>query len=224
MPVTEFVVLSLTKPVTSDSPTLPETVIQHLKEAKAVLESASGYGFRYFQQVEDPSKVYILGLWDSVTAHTTFIASPENQRLLELLKDEIFFTGERKITLWHLEGDVFALDPSSGLKSVFTAPVISCNRHFVSTDRRVEFVTKFQEVRSILEDYTKPFNVVGGWRIEKEEVEGKEREELVLFSGFDSVDNHMVFAETEPFTKYREIVALVQGFDLNHFTAIEELL
>lgn len=223
MPVTEFAVLSLSKPVTSDNSTLPKAIIQNLKQAKAVLEYASGYGFHYFQQIEDPSRVYTLGLWDSVAAHTAFIASPENQRLLELFKDDLCWTGERKISLWHLEGDIFTLDPSSGLKSVFTAPVVSCNRHFVSVDKKDGFVTKFQEVRDILEDYTKPLNIVGGWRIEKEEFEGQEREEWSLFSGFSSVNHHMAFAETELFTKYKEIVAFVQGFDVKHLKAIEEL-
>lgn len=223
MPVTEFAVLSLIKPVPRDHPTLPGAFIQKLKKAKAVLESASGYKFRYFQQIEDPSRVYTLGLWDSVAAHDTFRASPENQELLELVKDDIFLTGEKKITLWHLEGDMFAVDPSSGFKSVFTAPVISYNRHFVATDKKEEFVAKFQEVRGILEAYTEPLGVVGGWRIEKEEVDGKERDEWTLFSGFDSVDDHMAFAQTEPFMKYREIVAFVQSFEVKHLKAIEEL-
>jgi heme-degrading monooxygenase HmoA len=223
MPVSEFAVIPLTQPITQDYPALPKTLIQNLKYAKEVLESASGYGFRYFQQIEDPSLIYILGLWDSVAAHDGFVASPENQRLLELFKNDISMTGDRKMTLWHLEGDIFALNPSSALKSVFTVPAISINRHSVPAEKKEGFVNKFQEVRDILEDYAKPFKVVGGWRIEKEEVNGKEREEWALFSGFNSVDHHMAFANTDPFQKYREIVGFVEGFDVKHLKTIEEL-
>ena len=223
MVVTEFAVFPLARPITKDNPTLAVDLIKNLKQAKAVLESVSGYRFRYFQQIEDPSIIYIMGLWDSVAAHDAFLASPENQKLLELFKDDLRWTGDRMITLWHLEGDVFALDPSSDLKSVFTAPTISCNRHFVPTEKKVEFASKFKEVRGVLEDYSKPFKAIGGWRIEKEQVDGKEREEWALFSGFDSVDHHMAFAKTKPFEKYREIVGCVEGFEVKHLRAIEGL-
>jgi quinol monooxygenase YgiN len=223
MVFTEFAVLPLAQPITKDSPALPKDLIENLKQTKAILESVSGYRFRYFQQIEDPSIIYITGLWGSVAAHDKFLASPENQKLLELFKDDLSWTGDRMITLWHLEGDIFALDPSSGLKSVFTAPTISCNRHFVPAEKKEGFVSKFEEVKGILEDYTKPFNVIGGWRIEKEKIDGKEREEWTLFSAFDSVDHHMAFATTEPFRKYREIVDFVEGFEVKHLKAIEVL-
>jgi heme-degrading monooxygenase HmoA len=223
MVVTEFAVFPLARSVTRGNPVLPDVLIENLKQAKAALESVSGYGFRYFQQIEDPSTIYITGLWDSVAAHDTFLASPKNKELLELFKDDLSWVGDRMLTLWHLEGDVFNLDPSNGLKSVFTAPIISCNRHFVPREKKEGFVSKFEEVRGILEDYTKPFKVIGGWRIEKEEVDGREREEWALFSGFDSVDHHMAFAKTEVFQRYREIVAFVEGFEVKHFKAIESL-
>ena len=58
---------------------------------------------------------------------------------------------------------------------MFTAPTISCNRHFVPAEKEEGFVSKFEEVRGILEGYTNPFKVIGGWRIEKEKMDGKER-------------------------------------------------
>ena len=136
MPVSEIAVLPLSQPITKDNPTLPEPIIQKLKQAKEVLETGSGYPFRIFQQIEDPSTVYILGLWDSVAAHTTFLASPENTGLLELFKDDISFIGDRPLTMWHLEGDFFALDPSSGLKLVFKASAISYTRHFIPAEKK----------------------------------------------------------------------------------------
>ena len=55
---------------------------------------------------------------------------------------------------------------------------------------------------------------MGGWRIEKED---GEKEEWVLFSSLESVDNHMEFA------KYREIVDFVSGFEVKHLRAVEGL-
>ncbi|KIM99324.1 hypothetical protein OIDMADRAFT_181654 [Oidiodendron maius Zn] len=223
MPISEITVLPLTQAIAKGNPTLPESVIQSLTEAKVICEAASGYAFRIFQQIEDPSLLYIIGLWDSADAHNIFLSAPENQKLLSLFKNNINFEGDRGLTTWHLDEDVFTVDPSSGLKSAFTAPAISYNRHFVSADKREAFISKFLDVKGILEDYTKPLKVIGGWRIEKEEANGKEREEWVLFSGFNSVDHHMAFAKTEPFEKYKQIAGFVEGFEVRHLKAIEGL-
>ena len=94
MTVTELAILPLTHPLTKDSPTLPNALIQKLVTAKSVLEAASGYSFNYFQQVEEPSIIYILGSWDSVDAHGAFLPSRENQNLLQLFKEDIFMSGE----------------------------------------------------------------------------------------------------------------------------------
>jgi heme-degrading monooxygenase HmoA len=222
MTVTELAILPLTHTLTKESPTLPSFLIQKLLTTKSVLETASGHHFHYFQQVEDPSIIYILGSWDSVTAHGSFLPSPENQKLLELFKDDIIMPGEggTGIAMWHLNSDVFSLDHSTGLKSVFTSPTISLNRHFVPASKKAAFESKFSDVRGLLEDFTNPYKVVGGWRIEKE---SEEKEEWALFSGFESVDHHMAFAKTEEFEKYREIVGFVEGFEVRHLRVIEGL-
>jgi hypothetical protein len=94
MTVTELAILPLTHPLTKESHFLPSSLIQKLLTAKSVLETASGHSFYYFQQIEDPSIIYILGAWDSVTAHHTFLPSSENQKLLELFKDDIVMSGD----------------------------------------------------------------------------------------------------------------------------------
>jgi heme-degrading monooxygenase HmoA len=221
MPVTEFAILPLTRSLTKDNPTLPETLIDKLRIAKTVLEQASKYKFHYFQQIEDPSIVYIIGKWDSPEAHYAFLPSAENQKLLELFKEDIIMDGEdeeKKMQMWHLDNDVFAV--ASNTEWVFNAPVISCNRHFVPKEQKSDFIEQFNEVKGILEEFTKPYGVVGGWRIEKE---AEEKEEWVLYSGFESVDNHMQFAKTGGFEKYREIVRFVAGFQLKHLRAIKGL-
>lgn len=102
-----------------------------------------------------------------------------------MFKDDIIVEGKdgETMTMWHLDADIFS-GGDEGDKSVFTAPVISLNRHFVPGDKKAGFVKKFDEAKGLLEDFTTPYQVVGGWRMEKEE-EGKE--EWCLFSGFESV-------------------------------------
>ncbi|RDW64826.1 hypothetical protein BP6252_10477 [Coleophoma cylindrospora] len=208
MTVTEFAILPLR---TTQTTPLPSSLLAKFKTAKEVLEKASGFTFYFLQQVEDPSTVYILGSWPSVAAHHVFLPSPENQVLLELLEDTVTAS---EIQLWHLEADI--LKTSEGKQPILDAPTISCNRHFVPSEKRAGFSEKMAEVKPLLEGYTRPYDVQGGWRIEKEVVQGNERDEWVLFSGFEDVDHHMAFAKTDEFAKYREIVEFVEGFEVKH--------
>jgi len=221
MTVTELAIIPLTHNLTKENSNLPESLKQKFISAKLVLEKASGHKFYFFQQVEDPSIIYILGSWESPQAHATFLPSAENQQLLELFQDDIIAEEKdgKKVVMWHLDADVFSA-VNEGDKSVFTAPVISLNRHFVPEDKQAGFIKKFDEVKGLLEDFTKPYQVVGEWRIEKE-AEGKE--EWDLFSGFESVENHHEFAKTEGFARYREIVEFVEGFEVRHLRRVEGL-
>jgi len=221
MPVTELAIIPLNRNLTQETPNLPASLKQKFLSAKLVLEKASGQKFYSFQQVEDPSIIYILGSWESPQAHATFLPSAENQKLLQMFKDDIIVEGKdgETMTMWHLDADIFS-GGDEGDKSVFTAPVISLNRHFVPGDKKAGFVKKFDEAKGLLEDFTTPYQVVGGWRMEKEE-EGKE--EWCLFSGFESVEKHHEFAKTEGFARYREIVEFVEGFEVRHLRGVEGL-
>jgi heme-degrading monooxygenase HmoA len=97
-------------------------------------------------------------------------------------------------------------------------PVISVNRHFVKHGQRDAFLKQFEHVKPLLQDYTKPRDVAGGWRIEKET---EDKEEWVLFSGFDSVEHHIGFSKTDEFQTYRSIVEYVDGFEAKHMKRLE---
>jgi hypothetical protein len=92
----------------------------------------------------------------------------------------------------------------------------------ISSRRRRKLASTRNSAKSegLLEDFTKPYGVVGGWRIERED---EEKEEWVLFSGFESVDNHIEFAKTKGFEKYREIMGFVSGFEVKHLRAFKAL-
>ncbi|KAH6673195.1 hypothetical protein B0J14DRAFT_592708 [Halenospora varia] len=216
MTVTEFAILPL-NPITYPPDTLslesplPTALTQKLHQAQQTLQTASAHGFHFFRQVEDTSKLYILGAWDSVAAHETFLPSKENIELLDLLQDDVVIEG---IVMYHLDIDIFSVPPSQ--KAVITAPTISLNRHFIasSPSSRSSFLDKFSEIQHHLVNYTTPYQVIGGWRIEKEEglERGKERQEFVLFSGFESV---------EGFEEYSGIKGCVEGFEVRHLRALK---
>ncbi|RFU34616.1 hypothetical protein B7463_g1699, partial [Scytalidium lignicola] len=212
MTVTELAILPLSTP--PENGILPSGFLDKLSTAKKVLDNASGYNFHFFQQVEDPSLVYIIGRWSSVAAHDVFLPSDENKRLLELLKDDITISS---VIMYHLDVDVYNMIGEADKKNVSEAPTISCNRHFVPAAKKEGFIEQFQKIKGLLQDFTNPFKVVGGWRIEKE---SEEKEEWVLFSGFDSVAHHYEFPKTEEFVKYREIIGFVDGFEVKHLKSI----
>lgn len=218
MPVTELAILPLTHALTKeDTSSLPNSLIPKLRTAKSVLETASGHPFHYFQQVEDPSILYLVGKWESVAAHAAFLPSADNRRLLALLKDDIVMESddaEKKMAMWHLDTDVFCFDGSESVKSVFTAKTIRLDQYFVPKEKNAVFAERLGEVRGLLESFTKPYQVVGGWRIEKEE-EAKEEWELFLI--LENVEHPFEFPE------FKEILACVERLDVRHLRAIEGL-
>ncbi|KAH7336528.1 hypothetical protein BKA65DRAFT_563654 [Rhexocercosporidium sp. MPI-PUGE-AT-0058] len=87
--------------------TIPDNIFVKLRTSHEVLERVSGHRFRFFQQIQDPSIIHIVGKWDSTEAHAAFIASPENQRLLELFGDDVRTEGSMPMEMYHLDTDVF---------------------------------------------------------------------------------------------------------------------
>lgn len=90
--------------------------------------------------------------------------------------------------MWHLNNNIF-LDQSPSNPVLAPAPTIALGRHFVSKDKKDAFDQKFSEVQCLLEGFTTPYQIVGGWRIEKE---SDETEEWALFSGWEDVDHQYV--------------------------------
>jgi quinol monooxygenase YgiN len=116
MAVTELALLKL-----KNGGTLTQDVKAQLKKAQVAMESYSGGGrkFHYLQQVEDPTCIYVLGEWESLSQHYDgFIPSKANQDLLEALKDELDVGW-----LSHLDVPVSKIQ--------LDAPVLSIGRHMI---------------------------------------------------------------------------------------------
>jgi quinol monooxygenase YgiN len=119
MPVTEFAILPLTHALTKGTLALPSTIIQKLKIAKSVLEEASNYEFRFFQQIEDLSVIYIIGKWDSPEAHYAFLPSSKNQDLLKLFEKDVHIeeVDGKNMQMWHIDHDMFNVPANANVFS-----------------------------------------------------------------------------------------------------------
>jgi hypothetical protein len=121
---------------------------------------------------------------------------------------------ERSDVPYHLELDADATPLP------LNTPAISFNRHFIRHGQRDAFQKRFEDVKPLLQNYTKPRAVAGGWRIEKE---AEDKEEWDLFSGFESVEHYIGFSKTDEFQKYRSLVEYVDSFEVKHMKHLEDL-
>ncbi|TVY43332.1 hypothetical protein LOCC1_G004697, partial [Lachnellula occidentalis] len=195
-------------------PPLSEDLLDKLSTAQSVL-SSSGHPFHFYQQIEDPSFLYIIGTWDSPATHAQFLPSAPNQQLLASLTP---FISLSEILMYHIDTDISA--PVPGKKGVLEAQTISLNRHFVEAGKKGAFGERCGEVKRVLEGYTEPFCVVGGWRIEKD-VEKEGQEEWVLLSGFESAEHYSAFAETKGTKVYEGIAGIAGAFEVRHLRRLE---
>ncbi|KAG8990490.1 hypothetical protein FRB94_013354 [Tulasnella sp. JGI-2019a] len=212
MPVLEFAILHLLSPTSTTPQPLPSELRTNLRRHHDIQSEASKHPVIHLRQLEDPKILYVIGMWDSVEAHATHIQGKANQELVESMKEQVDLAN---MVYFHLDVES-AADVWKGLP--LNAPAISINRHNVKPGKREEFKATFDEVKHLLEEYTQPRGILGGWRIEKET---PEKDEWVLFSGFDSVDHRFGFAKTEVFERYRAIAQFCEGFALKHATQFE---
>ncbi|KAJ5611201.1 hypothetical protein N7510_007920 [Penicillium lagena] len=173
-----------------------------LRQAKEAQAEWSGYPVQFALQIEDPAFFYLLGGWKSVATHRgEWVPSEINQRLLGQLKDDIVVEW-----MFHLE-----IDPATSTIPL-NAPVIAISRYFVEPSKKADFDRAFKAGSPYLGTHTAPFSYSGGWRIDKE----GDNEEFVLFSGWNKVEDHFGFAETEGFKEFGKIKDAIKAAEIKH--------
>jgi heme-degrading monooxygenase HmoA len=208
MTITEIALLLLSSGITLDNTDLRS----NLSLAKKTMDHFTGYNFYYMQQIEDPAYIYIIGEWDSLDQHMKgFIPGPDNQALLEDLKDLLTVTWLEHIDASHAELPLPKDERRKG-QALRGEMVWSIGRHFVKSGEKDAFKETFEENKQYLQEYVTEGRVSGGWRVDKEE--GKE--EYVLFSPWKSVEQHMGFGKTEGFQKYGRIRKHIDGAEIKH--------
>lgn len=190
------------QPDTSLSSVLPK-----FKHAKEVMEKySSGHSFYFLQQLEDPSILYIQGAWPSVEFHREqFLPSPENQQVLRELKDDLTVEW-----MFHIDMDAE--------KIPIHAHTLAVVRHIIKPGEKDAFKQKFEENVPYLSKVVDG-KLAGGWRIDKD---NSEEEEWVLFTHWNSREEHAAFGNTEGFMHYGKIRDhLTDGTEVRHAKVID---
>lgn len=179
------------------------------------MEEASGYKFHYFHCQEDPEIIFILGAWPSVDFHMQeFIPGQSNQEMLALLKDQITVEW-----MFHLDIDqtTIPLPVDRGFMAIV--------RHFIKDGDKTSFESTFRDNRSEMDSFIGGADrVVGGFRIDQgfdPSMECDKGDEFVLFTAWDSEEQHFAFAKTEGFEKYGQIRNHISGAEISHAAVLE---
>jgi quinol monooxygenase YgiN len=166
MTITEIALLRLAPNITIDNANLRSK----LAHAKMVMQNYTKHTFYYFQQVEDPSLIYILGEWDSLDQHTDhFIPSQENQEVLQSLEGILTVEWLQHIDASHADLPLPKTDVEKDTARSGEV-LLGVARHFVKDGERADFQ------RFLLRDYVAR-GELGGWRLDKQD----DQEEWVLF-------------------------------------------
>jgi hypothetical protein len=205
MPVTELANFHLKNNKGLDALENEDTKTAFLIATKKQAADA-GYPVYIFTQVEDPSHIYLLGGWDSVEAHVEkWIPSEENQKLLASVQD-----GLDVVWVHHIDIDPVANENGSGVP--LSAPVIAIGRFFLQGSKKASFQDDFSANKHYLEAFTAPKSFGAGWRLDSE----GSGEEFVVFSGWDTIEDHGKFAASDGFKDFEKIKAYLDGTDIKH--------
>jgi hypothetical protein len=195
MTVTEIALLHL-RSGKSISPSLAGNLLK----AQEAQEEYSKYPVRFFSQVDDPSYIYLLGGWDSVTQHMEkWIPSSTNQTLLELLKDEID-------VLWMFHVDVDCEE------ILIDVPNVTIGRYLLEDGGKDSFQETSDATNRYVSEFSSPRPFQGGRRIDKED----NKEEFVLFMDRDDVAHHMSCTGLEGFHGFPTLRDPMDSVEIRH--------
>lgn len=221
MPVTELALLHLT----SNPPNL-RPILTKLKFAATKQASFSGYPVSLLHCVEDPTDIYLVGGWESVSQHMeVWIPGETNQELMAGLNGDVdvwwmFHVGVKPEEVRGVVGS--AGEPGSG------NGVVAMGRYFASD--RMGFEKVYHVGVGALEEKVKGGNtgIAGGWRedagfeadVQADGGEAREnrafKNEFVLFTAWGSAQEHFGFAKTEGFKKWAGIKDFMSGAEIRH--------
>ncbi|KAL4895399.1 hypothetical protein BDV59DRAFT_173830 [Aspergillus ambiguus] len=185
MAVTELAILHL-KNAKEISPEIKSTLVS----GASAQASFSRYPVRLYTQIEDPSYIYLLGGWDSVSQHMDeWIPSPTNQNVMSALLNEMEVFG-----MFHIDAE-----PQSEERNISRdAPIMTLKRYIVEEAKKAEFGTAFTQLKDSLEDHTAPRTLRCGWRIDYP----KDRNgmfEFIFLSDGENIGERLLSLETDGF-------------------------
>ena len=172
MPVLEILQLRVKEGISSTDPSIlrsMQTVRSGLEKRITATES------RFYQCIEDPTLIYIFGIWQSVAAHEAFLASPEKHDILK--PQEGIFQANWMIHI-----------PISSMADMpFDAPVMAIARmHVKSGDHVAEFNRMLPKRLLVMKEGNQPWKMVTEWRCDSK----PGQQEMDFLIGCESLTVH----------------------------------
>ncbi|KAL4985517.1 hypothetical protein BDW68DRAFT_164961 [Aspergillus falconensis] len=152
-------------------------------------------------QIEDPSYIYIVGKWDSVAQHMEeWVPSQQNQEIMAGLSE-----GLELVWIQHID-----LASDSADEAIpYSAPVVAIGRYSITVENREGFVKTFTETKHHLKTFKQRRNISGGWSVDRDE-------QFVLFSGWETVDEHFSFVQSGGFKEFGRIREFIREAEIRH--------
>ncbi|OCL14874.1 hypothetical protein AOQ84DRAFT_308182 [Glonium stellatum] len=199
MPILEVCQLRLKDGVSATG----ESLLKNLSTVRSILKTNS----QFYHCIEDPSLLYILGMWPSLKTHQKFLASPEKKTILGIQDDQLEFQW-----MLHME-----LDSMSSLP--LDAPVMAIARLFIKGGEHVEEYNQIiRNHRSTIVEATQPYKVADGWRCDSEP--GKH--EALMFTGWNAVDSHKAFiVKARENAEYASVRENYEGIEVRYARNLE---
>ncbi|KAL6236517.1 hypothetical protein BDW75DRAFT_206583 [Aspergillus navahoensis] len=200
MPVTELACLRLKNnlPLSHSDNAALRTKLRAGIEAQAKYSNAKT---SVLFQIEDPSYIYILGKWDSVAQHMEeWVPSQKNQEIMACLSE-----GLELVWIQHINLTSDSVD--EGIP--YSAPVVAIGRYSTTVENREGFEKTFAETKHHLQTFNRQRDISGGWSVDRDE-------QFVLFSGWETVDEHYTFAQSEGFEKFGRIKEFIREAEIKH--------
>ncbi|KUJ13653.1 uncharacterized protein LY89DRAFT_687061 [Mollisia scopiformis] len=207
MPILEICLLKT-------SPNLPHTspvFLSALQKARTLLaQKVVNTNSRFYRCIEDPSLIYILGVWPSLARHKEFLASPQKAEILDEQNELFEFQ-------WIIHIEI----GEGGMKELpLEAPILGITRLFIKGDARETYQEVVHRSASVVDEGTKPFKVVKEWRIDCEE--GKF--EHVFVTGWVEEGSHDAFTKTmrEEHPDFAPMRDTYEGTEIKHARDMEK--
>ncbi|KAL4745571.1 hypothetical protein BDW72DRAFT_208097 [Aspergillus terricola var. indicus] len=200
MPVTELACLRLKNNLPlghSDNSALSIKLRAGVKEQAKYSNARTSV----LSQTEDPSYIYILGQWDSVAQHMEdWVPSQQNQEIMAGLSE-----GLELVWIQHVDLASNSVDE----RIPYSAPVVAIGRYSVTAEKRDDFETTFAETKHHLKSFERQRDISGGWSVDRDG-------QFVLFSGWETVEQHYSLAQSEAFRGLGRIGGFIEEAELKH--------